>query len=80
MRVHLASQVLGEMVGNVLKQFGPPETTGAKEFCLMMFFDCLTVKNSVEQITKRKPFLTLYESVDDSQFAWLDNFLLFFKL
>ena len=31
-------------------------------------------------ITKRKAFLKPYESVDDSRFAWLDNFLLNFKL
>ena len=82
MRVRLASQVLSETVGNVLKQFGPPEAAGTAEFCLMMdmFFDCLNVKNSAEYITKRKPFLKPYETVDDSRFTWLDNFLLYFKL
>ena len=46
MRVHLASQVLSETVGKVLKQFRPPEAAGTAEFCLMIdvFFGCLSVK------------------------------------
>ena len=44
------------------------------------FFDCLNVKKSVEHTKKRKGFLKPYESVDESRFAWLDNFLLYFKL
>nr|XP_047142283.1 uncharacterized protein LOC124816659 [Hydra vulgaris] len=51
------------------------------EFCLILFnFDCLNVKNSAEYITKRMLFLKPYETVDDSRFTWLYNFLLYFKL
>ena len=34
MRVNLAAQVLSDTVGNVLNQFGPPETTETANFCL----------------------------------------------
>ena len=43
------------------------------------FFDCLNVKNTVEHITKKKPFLEPYSSIDDSRFAWLDEFLAYFS-
>ena len=81
MRVRLAAQVLSETVGTVLKSFGPPETEGTGEFCLMMdkFFDCLNVRNKEEYKDKRKPFLKPYESVDDIRFAWLDQFLNYFE-
>ena len=60
-RVRLVSQVLSETVGNILKQFGPPEAAGTAEFCLMIdrFFDCLNVKNSVEHNKKKSIFKTL---------------------
>ena len=82
MRVNLAAQVLSDTVGNVLRQFGPPEATGTANFCLMMdkFFDCLNVRNTVEHEFKRKPFLKPYDSVDDERFAWLDKFLEYFRL
>ena len=81
MRVNLAAQVLSETVGNVLNIFGPEEDEGTGQFCLMMdkFFDCLNVRNTKEHIIKRKPFLKPYESVDDITFAWLDEFLQYFK-
>ena len=58
MRVNLAAQVLSEIVGNVLNNFGPEEAAGSGKFCLMMdkFFDCLNVRTTKENITKRKPF------------------------
>ena len=58
MRVNLAAQVLSEIVGNVLNNFGPEEAAGTGKFCLMMdkFFDCLNVRTTKENITKRKPF------------------------
>ena len=42
-------------------------------------FDYLNVRNTKEHIIKRKPFLKPYESVDDIRFAWLDEFLQYFK-
>ena len=82
MRVNLAAQVLSDTVGNVLRQFGPPEATGTANFCLMMdkFFYCLNVRNTIEHEFKRKPFLKPYDSVDDERFAWLDKFLEYFRL
>ena len=77
MRVNLATKVLSEKVGNVLNNFGSEEAAGTGTFCLMMdkFFDCLNVRNTKEHITKRKPFLKPYESIDDVRFVWLDEFL-----
>ena len=82
MRVNLAAQVLRETVGNVLNNFGPEEAAGTGKFCLMMdkFFDCLNVRNTKEHITKRKPFLKPYESIDDVRFVWLDEFLNYFEV
>ena len=81
MRVNLAAQVLSETVGNVLNNFGPEEAEGTGQFCIIIhkFFDCLNVRNTKEHIIKRKPFLKPYESVDDITFAWLDEFLQYFK-
>ena len=82
MRVNLAAQVLSETVGKVLNNFGPEEAEGTGQFCITMdkFFDCLKVQNTREHIITRKPFLKPYESVDDIRFAWLDEFLQYFKL
>ena len=82
MRVNLPAQVLSETVGNVLNNFGPEEAAGIGKFCLMMdkFFDSLNLRNTKEHITKRKPFLKPYESIDDVRFVWLDEFLNYFKL
>ena len=82
MRVNLAAQVLSETVGNVLNSFGPEETAGTAKFCIMVdkFFDCLNVRNTTEHITKRKPFLKPYYSIDDARFEWLDEFIQYFKL
>ena len=82
MRVNFAEQVLSETVGNVLNNFGPEEAAGTGKFCLMMdkFFNCLNVRNTKEHITKRKPFLKPYESIDNVRFVWLDEFLNYFKL
>ena len=82
MRVNLAAQVLRDTVGNVLNNVGPEEAGGTGKFCLMMdkYFDCLNVRNIKEHITKRKPFLKPYESIDDARYIWLDEFLNYFKL
>ena len=36
MNIRLAVHVLSSSVGNVLNEFGPPETAGTAKFCLMM--------------------------------------------
>ena len=70
-RVNLAAQVLRETLRNVLNKFGLEEAAGTGKFCLMMgkFFDCLNIRNAKEHITKRKPFLKPYESIDDVRFV-----------
>ena len=44
------------------------------------FFDCFNVRNTTEHITKGKPFLKPYYSIDDVRFEWLDQFIQYFKL
>ena len=67
MGVNLAAQVLSETVVNVSNNFGSEEAEETGQFCIMMdkFFDCLNVRNTKEDIIKRKPLLKPYESVDD---------------
>ena len=36
MSVKLAAQILNSLVGNILKEFGPPEASGTAEFCRLM--------------------------------------------
>ena len=82
MRLNLAVQVLGETKGNVLNIFHLEVGAGTGKFCLTMdkLFDCLNVSNTKDDITKWKHFLRPYESIDDVKFAWLDEFLSYFKL
>ena len=44
------------------------------------FFDCLNVRNTTEDIIKRKPFLKPYYSTDDARFELLDEFIQYLKL
>ena len=44
------------------------------------FFDCLNVRITVELQFKRKSLLKPYDSVNDSRFDWLDDFLTYFRL
>ena len=37
------------------------------------FFYYLNFRNTKKHITKRKPFLKPYESIDDIKFVWLDK-------
>ena len=82
MKLNLAVQVLRETVGNVLNSFDLEETAGTAKFCIMLdkFFDCLNVRDTTERITKRKPLLKPYCSIDDARFEWLDEFIQYFKL
>ena len=73
MNVRLAAQVLSESVFQALNTFGPPDAIATAVYCRMFdkFFDCLNVRNTTEAITKAKPFLKPYETIDDERFAWL---------
>ena len=73
MNIRLAVHVLSSSVGNVLNEFGPPETAGTAKFCLMMdsFFDFLNVRNKEEQKLKRKSNLRPYSDPDDECFKWM---------
>ena len=82
MNVQLAVQVLSSSVGNVLNEFGPPETAGTAKFCLMMdsFFDFLNVRNKEEQKLKRKSNLRPYSDPDDERFEWMKkDFIEYFE-
>ena len=70
MRLSLPAQVLSETVGNVLNSFGPEETADTVNFLIIVdkMFDCLNVRNTTEHITKRKPLLKPYFSIDYSKF------------
>ena len=44
------------------------------------FFDCLNVRNSTESVTKLKPFLAPYSSVNDERFTWLLETFYIYKM
>ena len=75
MNVKLAVQILSSSVGNILKEFGPPEASGTAEFCILMdtFFGCLNVQSKEEYKIKRRPNLKPYFDVNDERFSWLEN-------
>ena len=66
MRVHLAAQVLSNTVWACINKFWPPEASATAKFCIMIdqFFWCSNVKNTVEHIAKKKPFLKPYSGAD----------------
>ena len=78
MNVRLAAQTLSSTVANILKEYYPAETHGTSQLCENMdkFFDCLNVRNQLEGVKKRKPFLLPYRSVEDERFKWLEHCLL----
>ena len=71
----MAAQVLSNTVANILRLYYPQDTQGTSELCEKVdkFFDCLNVRNQMEGIKKRKPFLEPYRSVNDPRFEWLEN-------
>ena len=75
MNVKLAVQILSSSVGNILKEFGPPEAFGTTEFCILMdtFFDRLNVQSKEEYKIKRRPNLKPYSDVNDERSSWLEN-------
>ena len=78
MNVKLAVQILSSLVGNIFKEFCPPEASRTAEFCTLMdtFFDCLNVRNKEEYKIERKPKLNPYSDVEDERFSRLKNELL----
>ena len=79
--VRLAAQVLSPSVSIALKSFGPPEAIVTAKYCQMFdkFFVCFNVCYTKEYITKQKPFLKSYTSVDVERFQWLmETFLPYF--
>ena len=82
MNVRFAVQLFSSLVGNIFKEFGPPEAFGTAEFCILMdtFFDCRNVQNNEEYKIKRKPNLKPYSYVKDEGFSWLKiSFTITFK-
>ena len=79
MNVRLAAKALSESVFQALQSFGPPEAIGTAIYC-RMFFDCMNVRNSVEAVTKAKPFLKPYKNVDDERFTWLIGEIFFTQI
>ena len=71
MNVKLAVRILSSSVGNILKEFGPPEASGTAEFCILM--DTFNVQSKEEQKIKRRPNLKPYSDVNDERFSWLEN-------
>ena len=65
MNVRLAAQALSESVFQASQSFGPPAAIGTAIYCRMFdkFFDCMNVRNSVEAVTRAKPFLKPYKMV-----------------
>ena len=44
------------------------------------FFDCMNVRNKLEEVQTKKPFLAPYESKNDTRLQWLENkFLKYFE-
>ena len=64
---------LSSSVSIALKSFGPQEAAGTALYGEMFdkCFDCLNVRNCTEHITKQKPFLKPYSSINDERFDWL---------
>ena len=75
MNVRLAAQILSNTIANILRLYYPQEMHGTAEVCEYMdnFFDCLNVRNQLEGIKKRKPFLEPYRNQNDDRFNWLEN-------
>ena len=68
MKVRLATQVLHEIVNNILGNYYLDAAHAAVEFCKFMdiFFDCLNVHNQYEGNTKKKEYSKPYKEKDDA--------------
>ena len=62
MKVHSATQVLSEIVNNILSIYYLDAAHATAEFCkfMDMFFDCLNVRCQYEGNTKKKEYLKPY--------------------
>ena len=82
MNVRLVAEVISTTVGKVLSNYGPADTAGTDEFCLMFdkFFDIMNVSSTTASSRELKPFNTPFLSTDDPWFSGLKNqFLKNFK-
>ena len=82
MNVRVTDQFLSESVSVDLITFGLKKAAATGTYCEMFdkFFVCVNGRNSVEYITKRKPFLSPYFSVDDEKLSWVvETFLPYFQ-
>ena len=81
LNVKLAVKVLSSTANKTMTSYGPPEAADTAKFCLIMvsFFDIMKIRN-IRNIQshefKRKPFMAPFNSVNDDQFGWLQNFFL----
>ena len=83
MNVRLVTQVLSETVSHVIESYYPAYMHKTAELCKFAdkFFYCMNIRNHLESLTKRKPFLEPYKNVNDKRFTWLkENFLNYLKL
>ena len=78
MNVHLAAQVLSTSVSVALKEYDNQKQLALQSIvkCLTNFLIVFNVPNTTECITKQKPFLSPYTSVDDERFEWLISTIL----
>ena len=82
MNVRLAAQVLSSSVGSILKEFGPPESAGTAQFCILIdkFFDIANIRSLQESKRELKPYRAPFQDIDDERFIWLkDEFLKYFR-
>lgn len=78
MKVSLAVQILSGTVANALEEFYVENVSETAHFIRTFnkFFDCLNVRNLLEERNKRNPDLNPYRNVNDTRLAWLRNYLL----
>ena len=75
MNVRLVAEVISTTVSKVLSNYGPADTAGTAEFCLMFdkFFDIMNVSSTTASSRELKPFNTPFLSTDDPWFSGLKN-------
>ena len=78
MNVTLAAQLLSSTFSKTLTSYGPPESAGTANFCLLMdgFFDIMIIRYIQSHEFERKSFPAPFTSVNDDRFGWLQNVFL----
>ena len=71
MNVRLVAEVISTTVSKVLSNYGPADTAGTAEFCLMFdkFFDIMNVSSTTVSSRELKPFNAPFSSTDASVFT-----------